>query len=145
MHIVLQRVSKASVTINTVQTADIQAGILALVGFTPSDTQATIERAIKKCLQFRIFSDENGKMNLSLEDTQGELLIVPQFTLAADTTRGLRPSFSHAANPENGLALFEYLCEHTATKWGKSAFGTFGADMEVSLVNEGPVTFMLEV
>ena len=141
----LQRVQKASVSIADKTVADIDIGLLVLVGIQQTDNQTHAEKLLNKLLNYRVFADEDDKMNLSLIDINGGLLLVPQFTLAADTNKGMRPSFSNAAPPDQGKPLFEYLVEHTKNNFQRSAFGVFGADMQVNLINNGPVTFWLEV
>ena len=120
----------------------IGRGILALVGVERGDTEAQAERLVERVLGYRIFPDAEGRMNLSLQDIKGELLAVPQFTLAADTKSGTRPGFSTAANPEAGKSLFDFFVEKTQQRV-ITRTGRFGADMKVSLVNDGPVTFWL--
>jgi len=124
--------------------ASIGPGILALVGVRPNDDESSTERLLSRLLQYRIFGDETGKMNLSLSQVQGELLLVPQFTLAADTHKGLRPGFSTAAPPEQGRQLFDFLVQSARAQHGRVETGVFGAHMRVSLTNDGPVTFWLE-
>ena len=124
---------------------EISQGIMALVGIEPEDTPKIIEKGIDKLLKYRVFSDEEGKMNLSLKDIAGELLLVSQFTLAADTKKGLRPSFTSAAAPALGEELFDYAVEYAKTQIEIVETGQFGADMQVSLINDGPVTFLLEI
>ena len=124
--------------------AAIGKGILALIGVERGDGEAEAQRLAERVLAYRIFADAQGKMNLSLKDVAGELLAVPQFTLAADTASGLRPSFSSAASPAHAEALFIKFAEK-ATENVQVATGRFGADMQVSLVNDGPVTFWLQV
>jgi D-tyrosyl-tRNA(Tyr) deacylase len=124
--------------------ATIGRGILALIGVQRGDTTASADRLLERVLTYRIFSDEQGKMNLSLRDIQGELLLVSQFTLAADTQKGTRAGFSTAAAPEEARHLFEYLLDRARAAHGSVASGVFGAHMEVSLVNDGPVTFCLK-
>lgn len=122
----------------------IDQGLLVLVAVEPSDTAASADKLLHKLLNYRVFSDDEGKMNLSLKDIGGGLLLVSQFTLAADTKSGLRPSFSKAAPPALGEALFEHLLSQAQQLHGTVASGRFGADMQVHLVNEGPVTFLLQ-
>jgi D-tyrosyl-tRNA(Tyr) deacylase len=136
----VQRVTEASVAIGGENVASIGRGILALVGIEKSDSEAEAERLAERVLGYRIFPDASGKMNLSLRDTQGALLAVPQFTLVADTNSGTRPSFSSGASPELGEKLFLSFVQKTNARSGR-----FGADMKVSLVNDGPVTFWLRV
>ncbi len=140
----LQRVIEARVDIGTQCVATIGAGLLVLVGVRPTDDEASALRLIDRLLQYRIFGDENGKMNLSLGQTQGDLLLVPQFTLAADTRKGLRPGFSTAAPPAQGRQLFDTLVQEARARHARVEAGVFGAHMRVSLTNDGPVTFWLE-
>jgi len=140
----IQRVSNAAVHIDGTEVAAIGTGILALIGVERGDGEAEAQRLAERVLAYRIFGDAQGKMNLSLKDVGGELLAVPQFTLAADTNSGLRPSFSSAAAPADGEALFIKFTEKAAEAV-HVATGRFGADMKVSLVNDGPVTFWLRV
>ncbi len=141
----IQRVSEASVRVEGAVVGRIGRGLLVLVGVEKPDNDATAQRLLERILTYRVFPDADGKMNLSLADTHGELLLVPQFTLAADTHKGTRPSFSSAASPELGAALFEYFAKAARERHPKVATGVFGADMKVSLVNDGPVTFWLQV
>ena len=124
--------------------ASIGPGLLVLVGVRPSDDEPSALRLLNRLLQYRLFADEAGKMNLSLSQTQGDLLLVPQFTLAAETHKGLRPGFSTAAPPEQGRQLFDYLVQAARERHGRVETGVFGAHMQVSLTNDGPVTFWLE-
>ena len=140
----VQRVSRASVHIDGEEVAAIGKGVLALVGVERGDSEAEAQRLAERVVAYRIFADAQGKMNLSLKDIGGELLAVPQFTLAADTNSGLRPSFSSAASPAEGEALFINF-EEKAAETVHVATGRFGADMQVSLINDGPVTFWLQV
>jgi len=141
----LQRVKQAYVDVEEHRVAEIGPGLLVLLGVEKTDTQTQAQRLLERLLNYRVFSDEQGKMNLSLLDIAGELLLVPQFTLAADTRKGKRPSFSSAAPPELGQALFEYSCEQALDRLGHLQRGQFGADMSVGLINDGPVTFWLQV
>jgi D-tyrosyl-tRNA(Tyr) deacylase len=140
----LQRVSHATVRVDDVQIASIGKGILALVAVERGDTDDAARRLAERVAAYRIFGDAQGKMNLSLKDAKGELLAVSQFTLAADTASGLRPSFSSAAAPDEGRRLFD-LFVAAAGQLAPVRTGRFGADMKVSLVNDGPVTFWLQV
>ncbi len=140
---IIQRVSEAKVSVNQQDVAVIKRGIMALVAIEKQDTEQQAKRLLERILNYRIFTDENDKMNLSLKDIRGELLIVPQFTLAANTHKGNRPSFIPAASPEKGLALFNYFQQYAKVQYSKVQFGQFGADMQVSLINDGPVTFTL--
>ena len=140
----LQRVSHAEVRIGANSIGIIGLGLLVLVGVRPEDDEASAERLAKRLLQYRVFPDAAGKMNLSLAQIEGELLLVPQFTLAADTAKGLRPGFSTAAAPALGRRLFEHLVAAARAEHGRVATGEFGAHMQVSLTNDGPVTIWLE-
>ncbi len=140
----LQRVSSASVAVGGVEIAAIQRGILVLVGVQKNDGEAQAQRLLERALSYRIFPDAQGKMNLSLRDVNGGLLLVPQFTLAADTSSGTRAGFSTAAEPAQAKVLFEYLRARAQKEWPQTGGGQFGADMKVTLVNDGPVTFWLE-
>ncbi len=139
----IQRVSSAAVTVDARAVGRIGRGILALIGVERGDAAAQAERLLERVLTYRIFEDEAGRMNRSLADIGGGLLLVPQFTLAADTHKGTRPGFSTAATPEAARALFSQLGEIARRSHPDVAFGEFGAHMQVSLVNEGPVTFWL--
>jgi D-tyrosyl-tRNA(Tyr) deacylase len=140
----LQRVRGARVDVAGETVGAIDQGLLVLVGVEPQDTRASADKMLHKLLNYRVFSDGDGKMNLSLTDVGGGLLLVSQFTLAADTRSGMRPSFSKAAPPALGAELFDYLLGKAKTSHGTVAAGQFGADMQVHLVNDGPVTFLLE-
>jgi D-tyrosyl-tRNA(Tyr) deacylase len=140
----LQRVVEAGVDIGAQRVASIGPGLLVLVGVRPDDDDASTLRLLSRVLHYRVFADDAGKMNLSLTQTQGGLLLVPQFTLAADTHKGLRPGFSTAAPPEQGRRLFDTLVQAARAQHGRVAAGVFGAHMRVSLTNDGPVTFWLE-
>ena len=123
----------------------IDRGLLVLVGVESGDTEAVADRLLERLLNYRVFSDADGKMNLSVRDTGGGVLLVPQFTLAADTNSGTRPSFSPAASPADGLRLFEHIVRQARSRHAEVGTGVFGADMQVSLTNDGPVTFWLQV
>lgn len=140
----LQRVSKAEVHVDGQSVARISAGLLALIGVKPADDQAAAARLLSRLLQYRIFADDSGKMNLNITQINGELLLVPQFTLAADTTKGLRPGFSTAAPPDQGRRLFDHLTLLARQTKTKVETGIFGAPMQVSLTNDGPVTIWLD-
>lgn len=140
----IQRVSEASVTVNNEVIGNIDKGILLLLGVEKNDTVDNVEMLLEKIINFRIFEDENCKMNLSLLAIKGELLIVPQFTLPANTQKGTRPSFASAAPPELGKTLYEEFIKLAQTKVSNIATGQFGANMQVSLINSGPVTFWLQ-
>jgi D-tyrosyl-tRNA(Tyr) deacylase len=141
----LQRVTRADVNVAGECIGAIEAGLLVLVGVEQSDSEREGGRLVERLLGYRVFADAAGKMNLSVRDTGGGLLLVPQFTLAADTNKGMRPSFSSAATPEEGQRLFEYVLRHARTQHHPVAAGKFGADMKVTLTNDGPVTFWLRV
>ncbi|WP_281646174.1 D-aminoacyl-tRNA deacylase [Parendozoicomonas sp. Alg238-R29] len=141
----IQRVSQASVVVDGETVGEIDHGILLLLGVEKDDTPEKAGKLLDKVLKYRIFSDGAGKMNLSLADTGGGLLVVSQFTLVADTRKGLRPSFSSGASPALGEELYEQFVEMAKSRHSTVATGNFGADMKVSLLNDGPVTFMLEV
>ncbi|HEY3654859.1 MAG TPA: D-aminoacyl-tRNA deacylase [Steroidobacteraceae bacterium] len=140
----LQRVLEASVRVDGAVIGAIGPGLLVFVGVRPDDTDEGAQKLLDRLLRYRIFADEDGKMNLSLGQIAGDLLLVPQFTLAADTRGGLRPSFSSAAPPELGRRLFEAMVFAARAQHPRVASGRFGAHMQVSLVNDGPVTFWLE-
>ncbi|HEX4024809.1 MAG TPA: D-aminoacyl-tRNA deacylase [Steroidobacteraceae bacterium] len=140
----IQRVTGASVRIDGQLVGAIDAGILALIGVERGDDRAGAERLLQRLLDYRVFADEAGRMNRCLRDTGGDLLLVPQFTLAADTRSGNRPGFSGAAEPALAAPLFEHLLERARRAHARVAAGTFGAHMQVALVNDGPVTFWLE-
>jgi D-tyrosyl-tRNA(Tyr) deacylase len=140
----IQRVSEARVEVAGETVGAIGRGILALIGVQKNDTEAAAGRLLQRILGYRIFPDADDKMNLSLTDIQGGLLLVPQFTLAADTRKGMRPSFSSAAPPAEGERLFNYLLQQARAHHTPVASGRFGADMQVALINDGPVTFWLE-
>jgi D-tyrosyl-tRNA(Tyr) deacylase len=141
----LQRVSEARVSVAGEVTGTIGRGLLVLLGVERGDGEAQAERLLERILTYRVFPDEEGKMNLSLRDIGGGLLLVPQFTLAADTHKGTRPSFTPAAEPQRGLYLFDYLLQRAWEFHPDVQSGRFGADMQVSLTNDGPVTFWLQV
>ncbi|GAA4648469.1 D-aminoacyl-tRNA deacylase [Kistimonas scapharcae] len=141
----IQRVSHANVVVAGETVGAIDAGLLLLLGVEKDDDEQKADKLLDRVLRYRVFSDDNGKMNLSLADTGGGLLVVSQFTLVADTCKGLRPSFSSGATPEKGNALYEYFVKQAQLRHPDVATGVFGADMKVSLLNDGPVTFMLDV
>jgi D-tyrosyl-tRNA(Tyr) deacylase len=140
----MQRVTRASVEIAGESHASIGRGLLVLVGVKPEDDEARASKLVERLLSYRVFADEAGKMNLSLRQIEGDLLLVPQFTLAADTRHGLRPGFSGAAPPEQGRRLFDFLVQSASSQHPAVQSGVFGADMQVSLINDGPVTIWLE-
>lgn len=141
----IQRVSEAAVRVDGEVVGAIGGGLLALVCAERGDTPAQADRLLDKLLAYRVFADEAGKMNKSLKDVGGELLVVSQFTLAADTNSGTRPSFTPAADPATGRALYEHFVDRARSLHPVVATGRFGADMKVALVNDGPVTFWLRV
>lgn len=141
----LQRVTSASVTVDGENVGAIDAGLLVLLAVEPGDGEAQARRMCERLLGYRVFSDAEGRMNLSLADTGGGLLLVPQFTLAADTRKGMRPSFTTAASPEEGRRWFDRLVELAHAAHPRVATGRFGAHMQVRLVNDGPTTFVLRV
>ena len=145
MKILIQRVKQASVAIDNEVYSSISKGILALVGIEKNDTKEFAEKLAQKIVNLRIFPDDNDKMNRSLIDIKGEMLIVSQFTLCGDCKKGTRPSFDKSAPPDIANELYEYFIEQVKNKGIKTGTGKFGAMMEVSLVNDGPVTFMLEL
>lgn len=141
----IQRVKQAKVEVDNQVIGEIKQGLLVLLGVEKTDTPVLADKLLKKVLNYRVFNDDAQKMNLSLQDIEGELLIVSQFTLAADTTKGLRPGFSVAATPQDAKALYEYFVQASHDLNVPTHTGEFGADMQVSLVNDGPVTFSLKV
>ena len=140
----LQRVSHAEVTVNGQKVGEIGPGLLVLIGVRPLDDEVSAHRLLTRLLRYRIFPDRAGKMNLSLTQANGQLLLVPQFTLAADTAKGLRPGFSTAAPPDQGHRLFDAMVRMAREQIGAVETGVFGAHMQVSLTNDGPVTIWLE-
>jgi len=141
----IQRVTRASVTIDGDITGCIEQGLLALIGVEKNDTEQSAERLLERMLNYRIFGDAEGKMNLSLKDVGAGMLLVPQFTLVADTQKGNRPGFSNGAPPALGKTLFEHIYDQARQQHHDVASGVFGADMKVELLNDGPVTFWLQV
>lgn len=141
----LQRVNEARVAVDGSVVGEIGAGLLVLVGVERGDSEAQASRLLERLLGYRVFADAEGKMNLSLREMGGGLLLVPQFTLAADTRKGMRPSFTPAAPPTEGERLFDHLAAQARQQHTPVATGRFGAHMQVSLVNDGPVTFWLQV
>ena len=136
--------SEAKVVVDAQVIGEIAQGLLVLVGVQRDDNQATVEKFVQRILNYRVFADDNEKMNLSLIDIGGGLLLVPQFTLAANTRKGRRPSFASAALPEHGRELFALMTEIANQQFTNVACGQFGADMQVQLINDGPVTFILD-
>ncbi|MCV6589990.1 MAG: D-aminoacyl-tRNA deacylase [Marinobacterium sp.] len=144
MKALIQRVSQAQVVVDGETTGAIDGGILLLLGVERDDSEADADKLLKKALNYRIFSDDDGKMNLNLQQVEGGLLVVSQFTLVADTRKGNRPGFSRGATPAEGERLYEYFVAQARISHSTVETGRFGADMKVSLLNDGPVTFMLE-
>ncbi|AXT38934.1 D-tyrosyl-tRNA(Tyr) deacylase [Alteromonas sp. BL110] len=141
----IQRVSEANVTVDGKVIGEIGKGMLVLLGVEKEDGEAQIEKLANKLCRYRMFSDENGKMNLNIEQIDGEILVVSQFTLVADTQKGNRPGFSRGASPEHGQAIYDQFVQALENKGMKVATGKFGADMQVGLINDGPVTFQFNV
>ncbi len=145
MRAVIQRVSKASVTIDGNIKSEINAGLLVLLGVEENDTEKDIDWLLKKIIQLRIFSDAEGKMNLSVQDINGDILVISQFTLFASTKKGNRPSFLRSAKPDIAIPLYEQFISELKSQFGKQIYcGKFGADMKVELVNNGPVTIIID-
>ena len=145
MRAVIQRVSEASVTIGGKEKAAIKKGLLVLIGIEDADTQADIEWLSGKIVRLRIFSDENQLMNLSIQDVKGEILVISQFTLFADTKKGNRPSYIRAARPEMAIPIYNKFLDHLCKDLTAPVFsGEFGADMKVKLINDGPVTLFID-
>lgn len=145
MKVLLQRVSSAQVTVEGELVGAIEAGLLLFIGIEKTDTSATLERMTNKVLAYRVFADDDGKMNLNVQEVNGGVLAISQFTLAADTQKGLRPGFSHAAPPAMAQTLYEQFVTLLRAQHQPVASGVFAADMRVSLTNEGPVTFLLQL
>ncbi len=145
MIILIQRVLEASVRVQGKEVAMIQQGILALVAVERGDTEQIFDKMCKKLLHYRIFADHEDKMNLNVQQIEGDILLVPQFTLAAETRKGMRPSFSLAAPPEQAKQGFADFCLKVEKAYPSVQTGIFGADMQVSLINDGPVTFYLQI
>ena len=144
MKLVIQRVKNAKVEVDNKLVGSIEKGFLVLLGVTHNDTKEIADYLVKKLVNLRVFEDENGKMNLGLNDINGELLIVSQFTLYADCSNGNRPSFTNAAKPDFANEIYEYFCDKCKENNIKVEQGIFGADMKVNLLNDGPVTIVLE-
>lgn len=140
----IQRVKRASVTVDGKTVGEIEQGLLVLLGVEKEDNTQKADRLCERVLGYRIFSDDDGKMNLNVQQANGQLLVVSQFTLAADTQKGMRPSFTKGAHPDDAKKLYDYFVQQCHQKI-KTATGIFAADMQVSLVNDGPVTFWLQV
>ena len=140
----IQRVTQARVEVEGQCIGEIAHGLLALIGVQRDDDEKAAARLVERMLGYRVFADDEDRMNLNVMQVDGGLLLVPQFTLAADTRKGMRPSFSSAAPPDEGARLFQVVVDAARARWGKIATGEFGADMQVTLTNDGPVTFWLE-
>lgn len=145
MKALIQRVTEASVHVEGKCIGSVSEGLLVLLGIEKHDSEQAADKLVQKVLSYRVFDDASGRMNLSVQDVKGGVLVVSQFTLAANTDKGRRPSFAEAAAPESAERLYDYFVERMKALSSKVATGKFGADMKVSLVNNGPVTFMLEV
>jgi D-tyrosyl-tRNA(Tyr) deacylase len=145
MKALIQRVTFAKVEVAGNCVAEIEKGLLVFIGIEKQDTEGHADKLFEKILSYRVFSDKEGKMNLGLHAIDGGLLLVSQFTLAADTQKGSRPSFSSAATPDHAEVLYKYLVKQAKTKYSKTETGIFAADMKVSLTNDGPVTFLITV
>lgn len=143
MKALIQRVSEASVSVNDKIVGAIDHGLLVFLAIEPADTEATANRMVERVAGYRVFEDNNGKMNLNVKQVSGELLVISQFTLAADTSSGMRPSFTTAATPALSNQLYLYFCQQLRTRGFSVPTGEFGADMKVRLLNDGPVTFNL--
>lgn len=141
----IQRVTQASVTVNQKIVGEIETGLLVFLAIEPDDTQAKAKRLSERVAGYRVFNDENDKMNLNVKQVGGDILVVSQFTLAADTNSGLRPSFTTAAKPELSEQLYSYFCQQLMLQGFNVPTGEFGADMKVQLLNDGPVTFTLTI
>mgnify|MGYP001204420051 CR=1 FL=1 len=141
----IQRVQRASVEVNNCPIGEINKGMLILLGVEKTDSMETVERLAQKVLNYRMFSDENGKMNLNVQQSDGQILVVSQFTLVADTQKGNRPGFSRGASPQWGEECYNAFVKALKEKGASVQTGQFGADMQVSLVNDGPVTFQLQI
>ena len=145
MKALIQRVSSSQVNVSGKKVGSIEKGLLVFLGLEKQDTRPMAEKMINKIISYRVFPDQNQKMNLSLQDINGEILVISQFTLAADTKNGTRAAFSTAMLPADAESLYDYFVEITKSSSLKVETGVFGADMKVSLINDGPVTFLLEV
>lgn len=144
MKLVIQRVSNASVMVNNELVSEIKQGLLVLIGVSPKDTSENIDWLVNKLINLRIFEDDNGKMNLSVQDINGEIMLISQFTLYAKCEKGRRPSFIEAGEPEMANRLYEEFCDKVKASYKEPRKGIFGADMKIALVNDGPVTIILE-
>ena len=141
----LQRISSANVFIDAINVAEVNAGVLVFLAVQKQDTEQIAEQMLHRILAYRMFADEHEKMNKNVSEVEGDILVVPQFTLAANTTKGLRPNFSTAATPDHGKRLFDYFSDNLKAEYDRVSTGKFAANMQVHLVNDGPVTFWLEI
>ena len=141
----LQRVTCASVVVDDIKIADASAGMLVFFAVQKQDTEQTAEQMQQRILAYRMFADDDNKMNKNISEINGDILVVPQFTLAANTNKGLRPNFSSAATPDHGKRLFDYFLDKLKAEYARVSSGKFAADMQAHLVNDGPVTFWLEL
>lgn len=141
----IQRVSSASVTVDNEVIGEIEQGLLVFLAVEPEDSQAKAKRLAERVAGYRVFNDENGKMNLNVKQANGDILVVSQFTLAADTSSGMRPSFTSAAKPDFSNDLYQFFCQQLRDKGFTVPTGKFGTDMKVQLLNDGPVTFTLTI
>lgn len=144
MKLLIQRVTQANVKVNNEIVGKIEQGLLVFLGIEKNDTTVQADYLVNKLINLRIFEDDNGKMNLSVQDINGGILLISQFTLAADTTRGNRPGFDNAETPEKAKQMYEYFIQQLKTKGITPQTGIFQAEMKVSLINDGPATFLLE-
>ncbi len=144
MKVVIQRVSESHVKVNGKTVGEIGKGLMLLIGIDENDTETDADWLVQKILNLRIFGDENGKLNLSVQDIRGEILCISQFTLIADYKKGNRPSFIRAAKPDQAIPLFDYFKQEISKSGLKTESGIFGADMKVSLINDGPVTIVMD-
>ncbi len=141
----LQRVTSASVVVEDIKIAEANTGVLVFLAVQKQDTELTAEKMQQRILAYRMFADDDNKMNKNISEINGDILVVPQFTLAANTNKGLRPNFSSAATPDHGKRLFDYFIDKLKAEYARVSSGKFAADMQVHLVNDGPVTFWLEL
>lgn len=144
MKALIQRVTYASVTISDSVYSSIDSGLLVLLGVDQNDTKGSANTLVNKIIHYRLFDDQNGKMNLNVMEIEGEILIIPQFTLVSNTNKGLRPSFSSAATPSVGKMMFDHSVIHAKSVYNKIKTGSFGANMQITSCNDGPVSFILE-
>lgn len=141
----LQRITSASVVVDEIKIAEANAGVLIFLAVQKQDTERTAEQMLQRILLYRMFADDDNKMNKNICEINGDILVVPQFTLAANTKKGLRPNFTSAATPDHGKWLFDYFLDKLKAEYARVSSGKFAADMQVHLINDGPVTFWLEL